>query len=416
MMKSLLAMVGIVLMMSPFFVDVVNDQPAGATSTTNAVSTFERTIDPIEMPDTGHAGEPTLTHNPDGHLVASWVERHGDEARLMMATRTSGAWEEPVLLASGSNWFVNWADVPSVVFHPNGSALAYWLERLGDARYAYGVRYIASEDGVSWTDPAWLHEDRSPTEHGFVKAVPYENGFMAVWLDGNGYATERREMSVHARTIASDGSLGSERVVDTRTCDCCPTELIDLGDGRLATIYRDRSDEEIRDMSIAVFDGEAWSDPVTMHEDGWQINACPVNGPSAAAAGGQIAASWFTMTTGSPEVFAGFLNPESLTADSAVRMDLGRPAGRVALQLVSPEEALVLWMEGGDAEKAGLYVRSLSADGNLSEAIKLADTSTGRSVGYPRLARDNGEWIAVWTEPAAEEGEPARLRGVRFTL
>jgi len=372
--------------------------------------------EPIEMPDRGHAGEPTLTHDAAGRLVASWIERHEDEARLMMASRSSGSWDTPTILAKGTNWFVNWADVPSVVFHPEGSALAYWLERLGEGRYAYGVRYIVSEDGSAWTDPAWLHEDRSPTEHGFVKAVPYQNGFMAVWLDGNGYATDRREMSVHARTIAADGTLGEERSVDARTCDCCPTDLIDLEDGRLATIYRDRSDAEIRDMSVSVYDGTGWSEPRSLHEDGWNINACPVNGPSADVADGKIAASWFTMATGSPEVFAGFLDGQTLSTSDPVRMDLGRPAGRVALRMASPDEALMLWMEGGDAEKAGLYVRSLYADGELSDPVKLADTSTGRAVGYPRLARDHDAWIAVWTEPASDESEQARLRGVRFSL
>lgn len=384
------------------------------TSSFDGIEPLE--MERIEMPDRGHAGEPTLMHDASGSLVASWVERHEDEARLMMATRSSNAWDAPVMLARGSNWFVNWADVPSVVFHPDGAAMAYWLERLGEGRYAYGVRYIVSADGASWTDPQWLHEDRTPTEHGFVKAVPHGEGFMAVWLDGNGYATERREMSVHARQIAVDGTLGNELAVDSRVCDCCPTELIDLGDGRLATIYRDRSDEEIRDMSVSVFDGATWSDSSPIHEDGWNINACPVNGPSADVAGDAAAAAWFTMATGSPEVFAGFLDGQTLGASDPVRMDLGRPAGRVALRLISPHEALVLWMEGGEPEKAGLYIRTLTAQGGLGEALKVADTSTGRAVGYPRLARDGDHWVAVWTEPAAEEGGQARLRGVQFSL
>ena len=223
-------------------------------------------------------------------------------------------------------------------------------------------------------------------------------------------------MSVHAREIATDGTLAEERSIDTRTCDCCPTELIDLGDGRLATMYRDRSDEEIRDMSVSIFDGAQWSDPRSLHDDEWNINACPVNGPSADVAGGLVAASWFTMATGSPEVFAGFLDGRALSASDPVRVDLGRPAGRVALRMASPEEAVVMWMEGGDPEKAGLYVRTLGADGHVGNPVKLAHTSTGRAVGYPRLARDGVDWIAVWTEPASVEGEQARLRGVRFTL
>lgn len=408
-MKSLVAVSLLLLIVSSSFNGVAHD---GASLDGAKDLEMER----IEMPDRGHAGEPTLTYDASGSLVASWIERHDDEARLMMATRSSNAWDTPEILASGSNWFVNWADVPSVVFHPDGAAMAYWLERLGEGRYAYGVRYIVSAAGVSWTTPQWLHEDRSPTEHGFVKAVPHGEGFMAVWLDGNGYATERREMSVHARQIAVDGTVGDELAVDSRVCDCCPTELIDLGDGRLASIYRDRSGEEIRDMYVSIFDGTTWSDSAPIHDDGWNINACPVNGPSADVEGKGAAVAWFTMATGSPEVFAGFLDGETPVARDPVRLDLGRPAGRVALRMISPEEALVLWMEGGEPEKAGLYIRTLNAQGELGEASKLAETSTGRAVGYPRLAREGDHWVAVWTEPSEHEGGQARLQGVQFSL
>ena len=67
-------------------------------------------VEHIEMPDQGHAGEPTLSHDAEGRLVATWIERHDEEARLMMARLTSGAWDSPRMLARGTNWFVNWAE------------------------------------------------------------------------------------------------------------------------------------------------------------------------------------------------------------------------------------------------------------------------------------------------------------------
>lgn len=375
-------------------------------------------ITPVSMPDTGSAGETHLTTTPDGHVLASWVEQADGRARLVMARHDGTEWSSPTEIAGGTNWFVNWADVPSVTAHPGGALMAHWLERLGDERYAYGVRFALSNDGgASWSEPAWLHADRSPTEHGFARIIPFESGFLAAWLDGNGYATERKEMAVHARTIALDGALGPETVVDARTCDCCPTELTPLPDGRAVTMYRDRSDGEMRDIALSIFNGRTWSEPSPLHEDGWMIQACPVNGPAADVEGAHLAAAWFTMPSGAPEVWARFLASDSVEPlTEPVRVDLGRPAGRVALRMDGPDAALVLWMEGGDPSVAGLYLRRVERNGTLGVPLKVASTSTGRAVGYPRLERLGGDWLVVWTEPAATQGDPSRLKAVRVDL
>jgi hypothetical protein len=47
--------------------------------------------------------------------VLSGVERDGDTATLRFADRVDGAWSPAQTVASGADWFVNWADVPSVI-------------------------------------------------------------------------------------------------------------------------------------------------------------------------------------------------------------------------------------------------------------------------------------------------------------
>lgn len=374
-------------------------------------------ITPVAMPDRGSAGETHLT-TVEGQVLASWVEQQDGRARLVMARHDGTKWSAPKEIAGGTNWFVNWADVPSVTAHPDGALMAHWLERLGEDRYAYGVRFALSTDaGVTWSEPAWLHADRSPTEHGFARIIPFEGGFLAAWLDGNGYATERKEMAVHARTISTNGVLGQEIVVDSRTCDCCPTELVALPGGRAATFYRDRSDGEMRDLALSVFNGSNWSEPRPLNEDGWIIQACPVNGPAADAEENHLAAAWFTMPTGAPEVWTRFLGADTVEPlTEPVRVDLGRPAGRLALRMDGPDAALVLWMEGGDADKSGLYLRRVQRNGQTGEAIKVASTSTGRAVGYPRMERLGEDWLVVWTEPGATQGDPSRLKAVKVDL
>ena len=47
-------------------------------------------------------------------------------------------------------------------------------------------------------------------------------------------------------------------------------------------VYRDRSEQEIRDISIVRLHDGKWSQPSSVFEDNWKINGCPVNGLSFA--------------------------------------------------------------------------------------------------------------------------------------
>ncbi len=383
--------------------------PLGGTLTPNENAP---TVTPIPFPTKGIAGEPFLTKSPEGSIFASWLERQGDVTSFMWSRLDGSAWSAPHPISSGSNWFVNWADVPSLAVASSGRMMAHWLERLGEDKYAYGIRFSVSSDaGKTWSTPAWLHEDRSPTEHGFASIEAAPDGFVAVWLDGNGYATERQEMAVHSRTIGFNGQLGKESVVDSRTCDCCPTTLTRLGDGRMVTLYRDRSGEEVRDIQASFWKNETWSKPVVLHEDEWKINACPVNGPSVHALGNEFAASWFTAAGGGPKLQALFSKSGGTAFGDPVRLDLGNAVGRVSVRMRTPTEAAALWIEGASSTPNGLVLKSFSADGAVSEAIQVSPISEGRSSGYPRLETDGKSLIAIWTVSS----DPATIKTARIS-
>ena len=88
-------------------------------------------------------------------------------------------------------------------------------------------------------------------------------------------------------------------------------------------VYRDRSDEEIRDMSIVRYVNESWTSPKTIHADNWQIKACPVNGPRADAIGNNLAIAWFSMKDKKGEVKVVFSNDGGATFEEPIRIDEG---------------------------------------------------------------------------------------------
>src|SRR5690606_26782893 len=71
-------------------------------------------ITPLPSPAAPPSAQPQL-HSSRRGVILSWIEPDGPTATLKFAERTAEGWSEPRVVASGNNWFVNWADVPSVV-------------------------------------------------------------------------------------------------------------------------------------------------------------------------------------------------------------------------------------------------------------------------------------------------------------
>jgi Neuraminidase (sialidase) len=130
-------------------------------------------IHPADSPATGDSREPELTTTAGGRIILSWVEKVGEKRyALRMATRDQASWTQPRTVGEGENWFVNWADFPSVISLNNDSLAAHWLVKSGAATYAYNVNISLSNDGGNtWSKPIIPHLDNTPTEHGFVSLV-----------------------------------------------------------------------------------------------------------------------------------------------------------------------------------------------------------------------------------------------------
>ena len=85
----------------------------------------------------------------------SELDRAAGKATLKFAERTASGWSEPRVVSAGTDWFVNWADVPSVIRLGDGTLAAHWLQKSGPGTYAYDVRLAFSKDqGKTWSPPS----------------------------------------------------------------------------------------------------------------------------------------------------------------------------------------------------------------------------------------------------------------------
>ena len=360
----------------------------------------------IPSPAGPGSGQPNLVAGPDGHIYLSWLEpRGGTEVRLRFATRQGGGWSAPRTIAAGSNWFVNWADFPSLAVLPDGSLAAHWLAKSGNGAYAYDVLVSQSFDGgASWSAPRVPHRDGTATEHGFVSLFPAGDGMLgAAWLDGRETAAGTGHdahgggaMTLRYAAIGRDGSLRGEALLDARTCDCCQTAAATTAEGPVV-VFRDRSPEEVRDIAIVRLRGGAWSKPRPVAVDGWKIHGCPVNGPSIAADGRHVAVAWFTLANEQPHVKLAFSGDAGATFGPAVIVDEGHPLGRVDTLLLDDGSALVSWLEqAGDANR--LRLRRVRPDGVLAPAVTVAPAAAVRANAFPQLARDGDTLVVAWTD------------------
>jgi BNR repeat-like domain len=364
----------------------------------------------IASPAGSASAEPNLSVAPDGRIFFSWLEPSGKTSFLKFSVLGSiNQWSAPQTIARGENWFVNWADFPSMIALPDGSLAAHWLARSAASTYAYNVNIAFSRDsGKTWSKPLVPHRDGTQSEHGFVSLLPAPSGGLAaIWLDGRkmtnaGHDTHGEpagDMSLMFTTISSDGNLGKEMPIDGRVCECCQTSAVRTPDG-IAVVYRDRSPQEVRDIFISRYSKGTWSQPENLSKDGWQITGCPVNGPSIYANGNNVAAAWFNAPNEAPLVKVALSKDGARTFGAAVRIDDGNPIGRVDVVALPSGAALVSWLERTD-KGAQVRVRRVNADGTRQNAIIVSETSVARSSGFPRMELSGNRVVVAWTDSSS---------------
>ena len=361
--------------------------------------------------------EPELTATADGRIILSWVEKLADKRyALRFAVRDAKAWSPVGTVAEGENWFVNWADFPSVIALADGSLAAHWLVKSGTGTYAYDVNIARSKDGgKTWGKAIVPHTDGTQTEHGFVSMMPLPDGRVgAVWVDGRnlkdvkGHEEEGEplpvSMTLRYAAIDAEGKLSDEAELDERVCECCQTSAAITADGPIA-VYRDRSEKEVRDTYVVSNKQGNWSKPRPVFSDNWEINGCPVNGPAIAADGKRVAVAWYTEANDSPRVKVAFSNDAGATFGKAIEVDDGETRGRVDALLLPDGSVLVCWLSG-NAEGGAIKVRRVQTDGSLGPPAVIAKTDISRSSGFPRMARLGDEVHFAWTE----FGKPSYVR------
>ena len=94
-----------------------------------------------------------------------------------------------------------------------------------------------------------------------------------IWLDGREtqetHETQKSQashdhggsMTLRTAEVDSAGNISQSALLDQRVCDCCQTAAVSTS-GATVIAYRNRTEDEIRDIAIMRRDAQGWSEPV----------------------------------------------------------------------------------------------------------------------------------------------------------
>lgn len=345
--------------------------------------------------------QPNLVSS-NGTLSLSWISsKRENKASLHFSQFKKGKWIKPQTIANGSDWFVNWADFPAHAINEDLIITSH-LKKSASGTYTYDVILnLKKLSGEKIKENFLLNTDGVKAEHGFVSIIPNNNkGFFITWLDGRNTVEKKldghhKPMTIRFAEITNKGDVINESELDAAVCDCCQTSIGMTNNGPII-VYRDRSEKEVRDIYTIRNMNGVWEEPNPLHNDGWIINGCPVNGPKVAVNSTNLAIAWFTVVNNNPLVNVSFSKTNGDSFGTPFKLNDHDAIGRVDVAFLNNEEVIVSYMEVDDI---GTYLRikKVSVNGKVSKPITISKIDGGRNTGVPQLEVINDEIFIVWT-------------------
>ena len=278
-----------------------------------------------------------------------------------------------------------------------------YLKKSATGTYTYDVILnLQKLSGEKIKEDFLLNTDGIKAEHGFVSIIPNNNkGFFITWLDGRNTVEKtldghHKPMTIRFAEITNKGDIVNESELDEAACDCCQTSIAMTNNGPIV-VYRDRNEKEVRDIYTIRNINGVWEEPSPLHNDGWIINGCPVNGPKVAVNSKNLAVAWFTVVDNNPIVNVSFSKTNGDSFGTPFKLNDHDAIGRVDVAFLNNEEVIVSYMEVDDIATY-LRIKKISIDGKVSKPITVSKIDGGRNTGVPQLEILNNEIFIVWTK------------------
>ncbi|MEX2574436.1 MAG: hypothetical protein WD317_09070 [Balneolaceae bacterium] len=357
---------------------------------------------------------PSLSAEEDGSFYMSWLTRIEEEIfALEYASFSDGSWQNPQTVHVGNDFFVSWADFPSVATFAGDPVAFQWARKPETDSRDYSVQISFPGEELRHWNHVPLPASGTASEQGFVTMLPLgRDRVLVTWMEGNQLHNSdtdsdtdtgaEEETALHSAVIHADASIEHERVIDRAACNCGPADLVPVEGGAIA-VYRGPAADGSRDISLGRFDAEtgSWSEPETVFSGKGQGQAVgsPVHRPEAAAHGDNLAIAWHT--EGEEDegglIRIVFSEDGGLSFSEPVVVSGGDADGRFDVTGAPDGSFYISWMER-TRSFARIFLQKAEQSALTGDPVYIGSTDIGRNSGYPRLAALDDGIMVAWTQ------------------
>ena len=295
---------------------------------------------------------------------------------------------------------------PSLAAGPRGEVYVTWSSRKPvptGGLFASDLQLSRSLDGGrTFEPPLRVNEDR-PISHSFEgMAVAPDGTVIVAWIDARDGSDRPRTWL--ARVV--DRGARVERVTrlaDAETCVCCRVDVAAGAHNTVAVLWRTVLPGGVRDMVLGISrdEGRTFPAPALVHDDRWQIAACPHRGGNVALdAQGRVYAAWYTEgRDGTPDMlFSVSDRGRRFSTPRHLHSAPGTVPDHVRLAVDGRGRAVVVWEDMTAARRRVLMRYSVDGGRTLSRVQTLS--SVVKAYTPDVAVAPDGEFVVVWNEEA----------------
>lgn len=343
---------------------------------------------------------PYIVSDNRGGFYLAYIERAGSVSDVMLRHSSDGVnFSAPVRVNDlAGDATVRNENPPKVAAGAQGEVYICWASERG--KWKGDIRFARSADGGKTFSPAiTVNSDGAgePAGHAFQSIAVDKRGRVYVaWIDERDKRKEDRGAEIWLAVSTNRGrTFSRDRRILTDVCECCRTNLQVDAAGNLYLTYRvvPRSGPMYRDIIIVRSgDGGKTFAQTVVSEDKWEVNGCPVAGPSFSFDNrGAVTAVWFMGGGERPGLYYATSTDNGKTFTPRRLLDPEQKIGKRAHTASTADGSIfVAWddMDGKAFSAWGVLVMQKDAQKGL-----LRKSERHEGVAYPVVAT-NGK-IAV---------------------